>query len=202
MNLYELDIEAYDLEQCLEPDVRTTPSPCTTPSSMTEPATTTSTNPTTSTTETITTETPTTTISTTISTTAITTNLETTDPADTTDPLTSTDPTNINNLDKIRMNNATSEEVKEHTLYGGLCLLGVTVIVQFLVIVLLAVKLCQRKRREKVVVEEGEAVSDRQQELRKINRQNSDRDNETVISNRSSIDMETTADSSIPKTEI
>ncbi len=185
VNLFELDTEVHDLEQCLA-DARTTPSPCTTPpptNPTTISTTMIATTETISTTETTTTNEPSTTTTSTLHPTE----------AETIDPTESPDLTDPSNLDTIQQNETTDlEEVKKYPLYGAVCVLGVIVIVQFWVIVLLAVKLCCGKRREKEV-EEGKTVTDQ--------RQNSDEDKGTVIPNRESIHMETSMNLSISKTK-
>ena len=158
--IIEFNVETYDPEEylALADPWEETPSPCTIPPPPTEPATNTSTSPTISTMETITANT---TITTETSTNATT---NTTTTIDVTDPTYSTETIDINTPEELQQNNttnsnATNTEVKEYVLYGVLCTI---VLVQFLVIVLLVVKLYCRKRREKTV-EDGEIHAEEEQ---------------------------------------
>lgn len=109
------------------------------------------------------------------------------DPTETADP-------GINNPAGIQQNDTTnieSEEIKDYTLYTAVCVLGVIALVELMVIVLLAEKLCCRKRRVKMV-EDGGIHPEKQQEKRKMSRQSSssDKDKESVFINRGSIHVE------------
>ena len=127
--LFELHIETHSLEQCLA-DVRATPSPCTAPPQ--EHTTTSSTIPTSTTTETITT----------------TSNLN---------PTTSSQMNANVGGSQLNSTDIEDEAIKEYSLYGVVCVLGIIVLVQSTVICLLAVKLCSGRRRGKME-EEGTIV--------------------------------------------
>ena len=183
--LLEFEVETYNLEQCLaQADALVTPSPCTTLPHSTDPAINTSTTPTISTTETVmttSTETPTTTATT--ATAITTTSTDATDPSDTRDPIETTVP-EINNPDRIQQNDTTAD-VNQYLIYSVIGVLCVMVLVQFLVIVLLAVY-C-RKRRQKVV-EEGETGTERRHEMRRISQLSLDKS--VTIVNTGSINGE------------
>ena len=168
VNLLEFNVKIHNLEQCLAlVDACTTPPPI---DDLPTNASTTSN----------------------ISTTETTTSADTTDncdPTETADPI----------IDKIQQNNTNaveSEGIKDYTLYTAVCALGVIALVEFMVIVLLAEKLCRREccgKRRKMALEEGhgEMRPEEQREMREMSRQSSTshKDEEPVIFNRGSRDV-------------
>ena len=159
VSLLEFDVEIHNLEQCLAL-VDAPPSPCTTPPPIDDLATNAST----------------------------TSNIETPTSADTTDNRDTTE-TADPNIDKIQQNNTNAEEIKDYTLYTAVCALGVIALVEFMVIVLLAEKLCHREccGKKEIAMENGQG------EIRpgEMSRQSStsDKDEEPVIINRGSMDV-------------
>ena len=114
------------------------------------------------------------------------------DTIDNRDPTETADP----KIDKIQQNNTNAEEIKDYTLYTAVCALGVIALVEFMVIVLLADKLCCREccgKRKKMALEEGhgEMRPEEQRDMREMSRQSSssDKDEEPVIINRGSMDV-------------
>ena len=171
VNLLVFDVEIHNLEQCLAlVDAQETPSPCTTPPPIDDPATNASTTSNISITETPTSA----------------------DTIDNRDPTETTAP-NINDPGKIQQNNTKSEEIKDYTLYTAVCALGVIALVELMVIVLLAEKLCHREccgKRRKIALEEGHGEV-RPEEQREMSRHSStsDQDEVPVIINRGSMDV-------------
>ena len=116
----------------------------------------------------------------------------------TTTTTSSLNPTTIGKIDvnfggsQLNATDIENKAIKEHSLYGVVCILGIIVLVQFIVICLLAVKLCCGRKREKVM--EEARVSAAELPIRRnsnSSQQNSNVAEETVIANTNSMDIST-----------